>query len=235
MQQKRLITEEVWSKMLEKSISSRPYNSIPPFRGQEQAADLILGLEPYIRSERIFVPPDQAQYPARLNILRSGKTLVMATPGLRDGFYEIGRDVSPSLWELAIRSYGVRRHGRRLSTSYDDVGRIDLLVTGAVAVSLSGERIGKGTGYFDWEYAILSEIGSVAAETPVIAIVHDVQVYQELPWETRDVSVDYIVTPKRIIEIKNPRPRPRGVDWNRVSPDLIARMRPLRELSLGRR
>lgn len=231
--EKQAIREEVWARMLRERISPRSHDSIPPFRGQEQAAELLSTLEPYIGAGRVFVPPDQAQYPVRLNILRHWKTLVMATPGLKDGFYEIEKEACPALWEVAVRSYGISKHGKRLATSYEAVGRIDLMVTGAVAVSRRGERIGKGTGYFDWEYAILREITSVGDETPIIAVVHETQVYEELPWEAGDVSVDYIVTPERIIRVEDPRPRPQGIDWSRASKGLIAKMRPLRELYHG--
>jgi 5-formyltetrahydrofolate cyclo-ligase len=154
----------------------------------------------------------------------------MATPGLRDGFYEIGQGVPQRAWDLAVRSYGVRRYGKRLSTTYADIGTIDLMVTGAVAVSLRGERIGKGTGYFDWEYVILREIGSITAETPVIAVVHHIQVCEVLPWEPKDVSVDYIATPEGIIKVRGSLPRPGGIDWRYVTKGLRAKMRPFREL-----
>lgn len=96
----------------------------------------------------------------------------MATPGLEEGFYEVSGNVFKRLWEHAIRSSGIIRYGKKLHTSYEDIGRVDLLITGAVAVSGLGERIGKGTGYFDWEYQILCEIGSVNETTPVVTVVH---------------------------------------------------------------
>ena len=119
-------------------------------------------------------------------------------------------------------------------TAKNDIGEIDLPVTGAVAVSLRGDRIGKGTGYFDWEYAILREIGNIDAKTPTVAVVHDLQVYDELPWEAKDVSIDFIVTPTRTIRVESPRSRPSGIDWGRLHHGLVATMRPVRELAKGR-
>ena len=61
----------------------------------------------------------------------------MATPGLRDGFYEIlANRTSPPLWAKAVSSSGVTRYGRRLATTLGEIGPIDLLVTGAVAGGL---------------------------------------------------------------------------------------------------
>jgi 5-formyltetrahydrofolate cyclo-ligase len=159
----------------------------------------------------------------------------MATPGLRDGFYEIpGNQIPPPLWAKAVSSFGVTRYGRKLLTRTEEIGHLDLLVTGAVAVSLQGDRIGKGTGYFDLEYMILREIGSVFAGTPIVAIVDDLQVFKELPREEKDVSIDLILTPTRSIPVPHPRPRPMGLDWPSLPPRHMRRMRPLRELARPR-
>lgn len=235
MRDKEFIRQQVWKRLAEPGLSSHPSHSIPPFKRQEQAAERLRALKPYVSARRVFVPPDSAQLEVRLNVLRDGKALVRATPRLRDGFYGVDKSVPERLWAGAVRSSGIMRWGRRLATTKDDIGEVDLMVTGAVAVSLGGERIGKGTGYFDWEYAILREIGSIVAETPVVALVHDLQVYDELPWQEKDVSVDFIVTPTRLITVDSPRPRPSGVGWHRTDGRTIAAMRPLKELADRRR
>lgn len=234
MEEKQLIRQRIWEKLAGLGLSSSAFNSIPPFKGQEQAAERLRDLKVYLNARRVFVPPDSAQFEVRLNILRDGKTLVMATPRLKDGFYEAVQTIPKYRWTQAIRSFGIQRWGRRLMTNKDDIGEIDLLVTGAVAVSLRGERIGKGTGYFDWEYAILREIGCIGAGTPIVAVVHDLQVYDKLPWEGKDVSVDFIVTPTRVIRVESPSLRPSGIDWCRLDKRVVAAMRPLKELAEGR-
>jgi 5-formyltetrahydrofolate cyclo-ligase len=182
-----------------------------------------------------MVPPDRPQLQVRINLLQDRKRLIMATPGLRDGFYEIRANrTPPPLWAKAVSSSGVTRYGRRLATTLGEIGPIDLLVTGAVAVSLQGDRIGKGTGYFDLEYMVLREIGSASDETPVVAIVDDPQVFEELPWAQKDVSVDLILTPTKTIPVHHPRPRPGGVDWLALQHRQIRKMRPLWELGKSR-
>jgi 5-formyltetrahydrofolate cyclo-ligase len=155
----------------------------------------------------------------------------MATPGLRDGFYEITAEGVPvSRRREAVSSRGVVRFGRRLNTEFDEIGRVDLLVTGAVAVAMRGERLGKGTGFFDLEYQILRKVGSIHDETPVVTVVHDYQVFDVLPHSPHDVPVCGIVTPTRWLPISDPVPVPSEIDWGLLHVKLVTRMRPLREL-----
>lgn len=231
MKDKETIRNIVWEKLQKEGISHSPYGRIPPFKGQEEAAELLRKLKIYKNAKKIFVPPDQAQYPVRFNCIEDGKILIMATPGLKDGFYEITKN-NPN-WKKAIHSHQVKYYGKKLKTNFEEIGKIDLMVTGAVAVSKKGQRIGKGSGFFDWEYKILREIGSVDEDTPIVAVVHFLQIFEELPFSFYDVSINYIVTPKEIIKIENPASRPSGIDWEYIknkNKNLIKKMRPLKEI-----
>lgn len=233
--EKQEIRERVWRRMAQEDRHGNPYGRIPPFPGQNKAAERLRRTTLYKESFSVMVPPDGAQLQARINLLQDRKRLIMATPGLRDGFYAITSNrLSPALWAKAVKTVGVTRYGRKLETTLGEIRRVDLLVTGAVAVSLQGDRIGKGTGYFDLEYMILREIGSVGEKTPVIALVDDVQIFEELPWKEKDVSIDLIVTATTSIPVHHPRPRPKGIDWLSLQPRHVKRMRPLRELDRSR-
>jgi 5-formyltetrahydrofolate cyclo-ligase len=233
--EKQAIREEVWRRMAREGLHVDPHGRIPPFPGQNKAAERLRRTTLYKKSLNVMVPPDQAQLQVRINLLQDRKRLIMATPGLRNGFYEIpGSQIPPPLWARAVSSFGATRHGRKLATTLGEIGRIDLMVTGAVAVSLQGDRIGKGTGYLDLEYMILREIGSVFEGTPIVAIVDDLQVFTELPREEKDVSIDLILTPTRSIPVPHPRSRPKGLDWPFLQPRDMRRMRPLRELTRPR-
>ncbi len=217
--------------MAHEGLHGDPHGRIPPFSAQNKAAERLRRTTLYKESFSVMVPPDRPQLQVRVNLFQDRKRLIMATPGLRDGFYEIPvRRISPSLWARAVSSSGVMRYGTKLATTVAEIGRVDLLVTGAVAVSLQGDRIGKGTGYFDLEYMILREIGAAREETSIIAIVDDLQVFEELPWQEKDVSIDLILTPTTSIPVHHPRPRPRGIDWLSLQPRQMRGMRPLREL-----
>jgi 5-formyltetrahydrofolate cyclo-ligase len=233
--EKQAIREEVWRRMAQEGFHADPYRRIPSFPGQDKAAERLRRTSLYKESITVLVPPDQPLFQVRINLLQDRKRLIMATPGLRDGFYEIpGNRMPPSLWGKAVSSTGVKRYGRKIPTSFAVIGEVDLMVTGAVAVSHQGDRIGKGTGYFDLEYAILREIGSVREDVPIIAVVHDFQIFEELPWNEKDVSIGLIVTPTTTIPVPNPRPRPIGVDWPAIQGRQMRKMRPLWELGGSR-
>jgi 5-formyltetrahydrofolate cyclo-ligase len=228
---KAAIRKEIWDQMKALGLSPAPHGTIPTFPGQNKAAERLRGLEVYQQARTIMVPPDQAQLQVRINALLDGKRLIMATPGLRDGFYLLEKEyVKIKDWRMAVRSSGVQRFGRRLGTECPEVGEIDLLVTGAVAVGLQGERIGKGSGYFDLEYMILREIGSVDEATPICALVDDPQVLEQVPMETKDVAVDFIITPTRIITVERLLMRPAKITWDELDERHIKGMRPLKEL-----
>jgi 5-formyltetrahydrofolate cyclo-ligase len=223
--------QRIWQMLAEKGISPYPFQRIPPFSGQNKAAERLRRLSFYKQARCIMVPPDEAQKQVRFNALMDGKRLIMATPGLHDGFYLLDPKRLPRrFWTRAIQTYGVKDFGLRLPTDKKAIGRIDLLVTGAVAVTKTGARLGKGAGFFDLEYVILRELGCIDENTPVIALVHAFQIVEDLPMDKKDVSIDYIVTPEEIIKTEPLWPKPSRIVWEELTPKQLRRMRPLWEL-----
>lgn len=197
------IRVRVWRLMEEKGIATFPkpvFHRIPNFVGAEKAAQNLRKLAEYKAAKTIFCNPDSPQRPVREMALRDGKTVVMATPKIKEGFLLLDPSTIPQnrLSEAAtIR--GAFKHGRFIKPS--EV-KIDLYVAGSVAVSLEGWRLGKGTGYSDQEYAIFKEAGSLRPETLVVTTVHDVQIVEDIPHDEWDIPVDIIATPTRLIRIK---------------------------------
>jgi 5-formyltetrahydrofolate cyclo-ligase len=225
------IRKEIWERMEIEGLSPAPQGNIPTFPGQNKAAERLRRLEIYRGANTIMVPPDQAQLQVRINAVMDGKRLIMATPGLRDGFYLLKKEtIKVKDLKAAARSSGIRRFGIRLATNYHEIGTVDLMATGAVAVGLQGGRIGKGSGYFDLEYMILREIGSVDESTPICALVDDCQVLEEVPMETKDVAVDFICTPTRIITTEQSLPRPVKIPRDLLPEKHCKGMRLLKEL-----
>lgn len=219
---KRRIRKEIWEKM-------GFYGLIPPFEGAGKAAERLRYLPEYREARRIMVPPDQAQLQVRINALMDGKELIVATPGLREGFYLLKREGIPAKeWSKAARGSNFSYYGKPLPL--DQMGKIDLMVTGAVAVGLNGGRLGKGKGYFDIEYMILREIGAVREDTPIVAVVDELQVLQEVPMADKDVDIDIIVTPQRVIRLERSKARPKGILWEYIPKKYIRRIKPLWEL-----
>jgi 5-formyltetrahydrofolate cyclo-ligase len=100
----------------------------------------------------------------------------------------------------------------------DDLGRIDLIVAGSVAVTRRGARVGKGGGYSDLEFALAREVGAIGDHTPVVTTVHDLQVLDErIPMTAHDVPLDIIATPTRVIRTRHRLARPHGIRWEELS------------------
>lgn len=164
--------------------------------------------------------PDAPQLPARRRALHDGKTLYMAVPRLRDPecFLELDPtrigsdnfDRAPALSNVDDYAEAVRPAA---------LGHVDLVLSGSVAVSEDGARIGKGEGFSDVEFGVLVDLGLVDDGTTVATTVHERQVYETATWpvEAHDVPMDLVVTPERVVAADGPYERPSGVDWDAVS------------------
>lgn len=113
-----------------------------------------------------------------------------------------------------------------------DIPRVDLVIVGSVAVNPgNGRRLGKSHGYAEFEWGILSELGKVDEETPIITTVHELQlVSDEIPREPYDLVVDYVVTPSRVIKVARREQKPHGIYWEYVTEQLLNEIEVLREL-----
>lgn len=176
----------------------------------------------------VKVNPDSPQREVRLEVLSHGKILLMPTPRLRSGFILLDDSVPKDRLRLASSIRGAFMLGR--AVSLDKLPPIDLVVVGSVAVALDGGRIGKGEGYSEMEYGILRQLELVTESTPVITTVHESQIVESVPLEDHDIAVDYIVTPSRVLATRRTKPRPAGIIWSKVSPEMTGRMPVLKEL-----
>ena len=229
---KQRIREHVWRLLEEREVARFPkpiYGRIPNFIGAEKAASRLLNLREYVDSRVVKVNPDSPQRYVRYRCLVDGKILVMPTPRLRRGFLILDPSRIPRrMFERASTIRGAFRYGRMVDP--EDIPRVDLIVVGSVAVSRDGVRIGKGGGYGELEYAILRELGKVDENTPIMTNVHDIQVYEKLPSEPHDLTVDYIATPRNLIKIERRRARPRGILWNLLDEEKLNEIPLLRRL-----
>src|SRR5262249_1640633 len=84
---------------------------------------------------------------------------------------------------------------------------------GCVAVNERGQRIGKGGGYSDLEFALGLHFGFVTNQTVIATTVHDIQLIpDDLPVQAHDIPVDIIATPTRLLRSRY-QSRPSGIDW----------------------
>lgn len=232
MSTKEEIRYKIWKLLEDKNIARFPrpvFNRIPNFVGAEEAAEKLAELDIFKKSKVIKVNPDSPQARVRELVLLNNKILIMPTPRIREGFLLLDpskipkNEISYAATIKGAFKYGNKVHPRNLPN-------IDLIVLGAVAVSLEGARIGKGEGYGELEFAILQEYGKINKDIKIAITVHDIQIVEKIPIEPFDVSIDYIVTPTRVIEIKNRHDRPKGILWEYLSHEKIEEIPLLKEL-----
>uniref|UniRef100_A0A4W2C656 Methenyltetrahydrofolate synthase domain-containing protein n=1 Tax=Bos indicus x Bos taurus TaxID=30522 RepID=A0A4W2C656_BOBOX len=202
-------------------------------RGSYLACQNIRDLEVFARTQELKVDPDKPLEGVRLLALQSKKTLLVPTPRLRTGLFN---KITPppgatkDILRKCATSQGVRNYSTPVGL--DSKVLVDLVVVGSVAVSEKGWRIGKGEGYADLEYAMMVSMGAVSQGTPVVTIVHDCQVVDipEALLEDHDLTVDYILTPTRVITTGCERPKPAGIAWSKISCEMLGKMPILRSL-----
>jgi 5-formyltetrahydrofolate cyclo-ligase len=227
------LRQKIWREMEEKNIARFPrpvYGRIPNFVGAEQAAEKLINTDIFRRAQVVKVNPDSPQKPVREAVLRKGKILIMPTPRISRGFLVLDpKKISPALYSVAATIQGAFRYGAPIHPS--ETPEVDLIVAGSVAVSVYGERLGKGEGYSELEYSILKEFNKVSEETPITTTVHDVQVVDfHIPLEPWDLTVDYIFTPTRSIRCVGERKRPPGLLWQYLDKEKIDEIPLLKEM-----
>lgn len=219
---KDALRSEIWHRLKEQGASPRePFGHIPSFVGADKASALLAKMPIWQEARVIKSNPDTAHVPLRLRALQDGKRLYMAVPRLTEArcFVELtaqaltDKDVA---LEEAAAWQGAMTHGRLVSP--DEMLAIDLVLVGCVAVSRSGGRIGKGAGFADLELGILSELGLIGPNTPVVAAVHPLQIVDAaaLPLQPHDWPLDWIITPAEVLATNTDYPRPKGLDWDQI-------------------
>jgi len=225
MRTKDQIRRAVWKAMDREGVSRFPGadGRIPNFAGAKLAAEKLASHRLWRRARVIKVNPDSPQTHARRMALEEGKTLIMAVPRLRDThpFRLLDpRRLSGKQKREAATIKGALRHGKVVAE--EELPEIDFVLTGSVAVNLSGARVGKGGGFSDLEYGLLIEAGRIDEHTTVATTVHPIQVLREhLPVTDHDLPIDLLATPRAVIEVERQYPRPRGILWNHLQPPQI--------------
>lgn len=233
------IRKRIWDLMEEKDIARYPrpvHHRIPNFDGADRAAERFAALPEFRTANCIKVNPDTPQRPVRKIVLQNGKTLLTPQPRLRTGFFSlVERDTLPagvSVDDVTV-SKGVAQYGTPVSLQ--DKYTVDMVVVGSTAVCpRTGARVGKGEGFAELEWGILSLQGNLDPSTTlVVTTVHEEQIVDDIPVDAltkHDVPVDIIVTPQRIIRVPNRAPKPSGVFWDLLSPQKLQQIRVLRQL-----
>jgi len=235
---KPALRERVWALLEQRRVAAFPLplqDRIPNFTGAGEAADRLATLPEWHAARRIKCNPDAPQRAVRLRALREGKLVFMAVPRLRAPRCFLKLD--PGRLRSRLAEAATIRGASALGEPVEprELGRIDLVVAGSVAVTRRGARLGKGGGYSDLEYALACGLGAVDDSTPVVTTVHDLQVVEDdIPMTAHDVPLDIVVTPTRVIRPPRGFARPQGIHWHELSEaqlaamPAVARLRPVR-------
>ncbi len=214
MDAKQRIRERIWRTLEDEGAARFPgaRGRIPNFRGAEAAAERLAELPEWKAAAVVKSNPDSPQLPARRRARRDGKTLYMAVPRLAEAkpFVRVGGD--PTIRKALAEGQPAR---------VEDLGHVDLVVCGTVAVNRAGVRVGKGGGYSDLELGLLIEAGAVDDATTIVTTVHPLQVVDaELPEATHDFRVDVVVTPDELLQT-DARHRSPGVIWEHLDDETV--------------
>ena len=229
---KQPLRERVWDDLEASGVARFPFpphGRIPNVAGADAAADRLADTDEWAAASVLKCNPDAPQLPVRRRALRDGKTVYVAVPRLRDA--ECFLELDPARVEdvdEATTVSGAADHGVAMGPAA--VAPIDLIVSGSVAVTPDGTRVGKGEGYSDLEFAILRQFGLVDDETPVATTVHERQVRDiEITADAHDVPLDLLVTPERV---RRPTTdgKPAGIDWAALSAERIGEIPALERL-----
>ena len=224
MRTKEQIRQNIWALLQAKKVARFPgtQGRIPNFTGSEACAGLLADKPFWKRALVLKVNPDSPQRAIRHKALAQGKIVYMAVPRLRADkpFIELDPKKLKCSVYVASSIKGASQYGRLVTL--DQMRQIDLMVCGSVAVNNRGARIGKGGGYSDLEFALLTETRIISAKTPIVTSVHALQVVKEdLPMTDHDIPLTAIVTPGKSIEIESSFLRPKGIYWNMLQADKI--------------
>jgi 5-formyltetrahydrofolate cyclo-ligase len=159
-----------------------------------RARDLLRRQGAWQRAQAIlFYAPTQSELDLATLLeeaLRDGKTVALPRFVAETGTYravvvsDYQADCAPGKFEILEPS----RHCRPVSLK-----RLDLVLSPGLGFDVSGRRLGRGQGYYDRLLA-----GITGAKC---GVAFDEQIVGQLPAQRHDVSMNFILTPTRWLEV----------------------------------
>ncbi|MEM9826378.1 MAG: 5-formyltetrahydrofolate cyclo-ligase [Planctomycetota bacterium] len=96
-----------------------------------------------------------------------------------------------SMDELAIGMYKIlepKDELRRVAEKQVSVSELDLILVPGVGFDRNGGRTGHGKGYYD------KLLENAKPGTPLVALAFDCQLFDEIPMQSHDIYMDFVVT-----------------------------------------
>ncbi|RXN30258.1 methenyltetrahydrofolate synthase domain-containing isoform X2 [Labeo rohita] len=226
------IRHKVWNYIEAKNLASFPrpvHNRIPNFKVAAHACKRLPDLQKFRSSRVIKVNPDRPQEHARFIILEGIKEFSVPV-GLDDKVY-VDLVVVGSV-AVSEKAVSLSQHGKWHTHNFGFGWGSSSTFNSAALVGSDDLRIGKGEGFADMEYAMMACMGAMCESTVVITIVHDCQVVDipEELIESHDLTVDFILTPTRIIRTECLYPKPQGIIWSKLHTEILKKIPILKKL-----
>jgi len=146
-----------------------------------QAARVILGYAPLAQEPDIW--------PCLLEAVRAGKRVLLPRFDAAAGGYE-AREVRDFEKDIVRGQYGIREPSDGCGVGA--LNKLDFALVPGVSFDVSGRRLGRGRGYFD---RLLEVICGVTC-----GVAFDEQIVREVPAESHDRVVNYVLTPTRWVD-----------------------------------
>ncbi len=112
-------------------------------------------------------------------------------PKLQNNKIEVG-EITNQVTDLVMGKYGILEPKKSPTKVQPDV-----IVVPGVGFDLRGNRVGYGQGYYD---KFLQNTSAIR-----VGLAYRFQVVEEMPLDTHDVPMNYIITEEGIVECKNDR------------------------------
>jgi len=180
---KQAVRETVWDAFEERGEARFPFpphDRIPNFAGADAACDRLTDTDAWASASTLKCNPDAPQLPCDAPRSGTEKRCTSRSRGDADAdpflridpadLVDVGSvdsesadvDADGPTVDDATTVSGISTHGTPVAP--EDVPHVDLVVAGSVGVTTDGARIGKGEGYSDLEWGVLSELGAVDRE-----------------------------------------------------------------------
>jgi 5-formyltetrahydrofolate cyclo-ligase len=218
---KAQIRRTIWERLTRMGLARFPgvYGRTPRCPGQEQGIARLQEMEIWRTARRIVVLPDTALQTIRERVVQDQKILVVPDLARTQDDWILEVDPRAAGAEAALKAArgqlegeGEQPAGIRFQRGRETTP-VDLMVIGAVGVNRQGTRVGRGCGGADLVYALGRGRGFLRSDTPVVAVVHPLQIFDEpADREASDLPVDYIITPDETLRINTLVMRPMGLD-----------------------
>lgn len=188
----------------------------PEFPQSGKAAERLRRQAAYRAARVIAIQPDPVLLQARINALMDGKTLIAATPGLKQGLVRVSPDMVPvAQRNRELTGHAMIKSGRQLRFPAANLGRVDMVVGACLGFDSQGRLLGDGRGLLDLFYAMLRHLG-MKASSPLAIIAADEQKMDALPRQNWDAAANLVITPGEVLQLEQQQPLPKLAALPRV-------------------